>query len=100
MWQQLAPSGAPLRAVPASDVHARECGYAADVAARYLDAAADEKRLRRLATWLWRADQCLDRAEAAKAKSNADAGQEKRPDASRADSLQPCARATVLLNGV
>lgn len=95
-----------LRGIAQADYYARDCAYAADVAWWYLQAARqpDTRRVgvaeaQRLATWLWRAKQFIERAEQAKARSDPAAGQDKRPEPSRADSLQPSAHGSILLNG-
>jgi len=98
----------PLRAIAQTDYHARDCAYAAGVAGRYLEAARklDARKsgavpARRLATYLWRAKQFIGRAEQSKARSDPAGGQDKRPEPSRADSLQPwCKEGAILLNGV
>ena len=59
-----------LRAIAPTDYYARDCAYAAGVAALYLDAArafrastSDVVATRRLVTYLWRAKQFVARAE-------------------------------------
>jgi hypothetical protein len=89
-----------VRVSAPADFAGREAQYAWGVAARYLAAARGGPRdlddLRRWATYLWRAEQFLARAEAARKR----AGPPARPPTPAAPALHPVPRIQVLLNGL
>ncbi len=85
------------------DYWGREVAYAQDVAHTYLEAAPAAasaeslQSLRRTATYCWRAQQFLDRADAAVAKASRE---QAAPAALGDPALAPRPRLAVLLNGV
>lgn len=101
--EQLQQRAERVRIEVPADFAGRECEYARSVAVKYLRAAGElvspgsVQDLRRLATYCWRAEQFLSRAERAHKKARR---AWPKPETRHRVSLQSRPRIEVLLNGV